>query len=94
MKLRLLCLLPAVLIVASASASAAGALTPQECNAYPFVPLTGPVTHQDLMRELSLLESVGYQPSVEDFDYPHDLMRAIKRLNVKYLAECAHAPAQ
>ena len=93
MNLRLMCLLASPLIFASASALASSPLTPQECNAYPFVQTTGPVTHKDLMRELALLESVGYRPSAgEDIDYPNDIRRAQNDLSAKYLADCR--PAQ
>jgi hypothetical protein len=93
MRLRPMHLWSCALVVASASAFAAGPLTPQECNAYPFVPANGPVTHQDLMRELALLESVGYQPIAEDAVYPLDIRAATQRLHAKYLAECPHPPA-
>ena len=88
MNLRLLCLLASPLVFASASALASSPLTPQECNAYPFVQTTGPVTHKDLMRELALLESVGYRPAADDIDYPHDIRHAEKQLRAKYLADC------
>jgi hypothetical protein len=89
MKRRHMCLLAGTLLVASTSALASGPLTPQECNAYPFVQTNGPVTHRDLMRELSLLESVGYHPAAgDDADYPSDIRSAEKRLNAKYLADC------
>jgi hypothetical protein len=89
MKLRHMCLLAGTLLFASTSALASGPLTPQECNAYPFVQTNRPVTHRDLMRELSLLESVGYRPSPsDDYDYPNDIRTAEQRLNAKYLADC------
>lgn len=80
--------IPVVLLMLSASASAASRLTPQECNSYPFVPVKGEITHQDLMRELAELESVGYQPGADDTEYPNDIMQAEKRLQAKYQAEC------
>ena len=89
MKFRLVCLLGGTLLAASTSALASGPLTPQECNAYPFVQTHGTVTHDDLMRELALLESVGYRPAAgQDYDYPNDIRSAEKQLNAKYLADC------
>lgn len=93
MNLRLMCLLASPLLFASASALASSPLTPQECNAYPFVQTTGPVTHKDLMRELALLESVGYRPATaDDLNYPNDIRSAEEQLSAKYLADCR--PAQ
>jgi hypothetical protein len=88
MRLRLTCVWPSALLLASASAFAAGPLTSQECHSYPFVPTNGPITHQDLIRELALLESVGYQPVGDDVYYPFDIRSAMQRLHAKYLAEC------
>ncbi|MGV2289814.1 DUF4148 domain-containing protein [Trinickia sp. YCB016] len=93
MNLRLMCLLASSLLFASASALASSPLTPQQCNAYPFVQTTEPVTHKDLIRELSLLESVGYRPATgDDLDYPNDIRSAEELLSAKYLADCR--PAQ
>ncbi|CAG9213682.1 conserved exported hypothetical protein [Paraburkholderia caribensis] len=80
------------LLAVTASAFAAGKLTPQQCNDYPFTPLKGPVTHAQLMNELSELESVGYDPSGGgDADYPAPLEEAEHRLHLKYEADCAGA---
>jgi len=79
------------LLVTSVSAMAAGKLTSMQCHSYPFVKTKGEVTHRDLMRELSELESVGYQPGVSDSEYPRDVTRAEKLLQAKYAADCAGA---
>jgi len=79
----------AAFLALSASAFAAGKLTPQQCNDYPFKPLRGPVTHAQLMNELSELESVGYDVSEGGaLDYPAPLEEAEQRLHVKYEADC------
>lgn len=79
----------AVLLAASAGAFAAPTLTPQECNAYPFVKTTAPLTHDQIMQELSELEAVGYQPSTgDDPDYPADLDKAQQRLWKEYARDC------
>jgi hypothetical protein len=65
-------------------------LTPQECNSYPFKPVTGHVTNAQLTRELSELESVGYQPGPAEDVYP-DLQQAEHLLHAKYVADCARA---
>jgi hypothetical protein len=76
-------------LLASGVASAAGNLTPAECNDYPFKPLSKPVTHAQLMQELSELESVGYEPLVPDESYyPSDIQLAEARLRLKYRADC------
>jgi hypothetical protein len=81
------------MLLASASSFAGQQLTPAQCNDYPFVPTHGPVTHAQLMNELSELESVGYQPGDGDeADYPEPLDRAEQRLHAKYQADC-HVPA-
>ena len=77
------------MLVASCVASAAGELTPAECNDYPFKPLSKPVTHAQLMQELSELESVGYDPTAHDEPYyPSDIQVAEGRLSLKYRADC------
>src|SRR5260370_32846079 len=85
----------AVFLIGSASAVAAQKLTPQECNDYPFNPVTGQVTHTQLDRELSELESVGYRPGADDDYYDEDgipdLQQAEKLLRAKYVADCAPA---
>lgn len=83
--------LMALLLAASASAMAAPHLTPQECNAYPFKPLKGEVTHRQLMRELGELEAVGYNPADDDAVYPADLEAAEKKLQAEYRTDCAPA---
>ncbi|QCP53306.1 DUF4148 domain-containing protein [Trinickia violacea] len=76
-------------LLASGAASAASKLTPAECNDYPFKPLSKPVTHAQLMRELRELESVGYDPSAyDDSYYPSDVLLAQARLRLKYRADC------
>jgi len=73
----------------SASAFAAGKLTPQQCNDYPFKPLHGPVTHPQLMNELSELKSVGYDASKGSaLDYPASLEEAEQRMHAKYETDC------
>ncbi|MGV2289796.1 DUF4148 domain-containing protein [Trinickia sp. YCB016] len=82
----------ALLALSLASASAMAApLTPHECNSYPFKPLSGEVTHAQLIQELGELESVGYDPTAEDPDYPTNLNRAQRALQAKYQRDCAHA---
>ena len=78
--------LPIGLLMASACAMASGRLTPHQCNAYPFKPAHGEVTHRDLMRELNELESVGYRPSTDN--YSLDLTDARARLMAKYDSDC------
>jgi hypothetical protein len=76
-------------LLASGAAMAGSKLTPNECNDYPFKPLSGPVTHAQLMQELRELESVGYDPSASgDNYYPSDIQAAETRLSVKYRADC------
>jgi len=85
----------AVMLIGSASALAAQKLTARECNDYPFKSVTGQVTQAQLKRELSELESVGYQPGPADDDsYPEtspDLQQAEKLLQAKYVSDCAPA---
>jgi hypothetical protein len=76
-------------LLASGVASAAGKLTPAECNDYPFKPLSKPVSHAELMQELRELESVGYAPGAPDQNYyPSDIQLAEARLRLKYRADC------
>jgi hypothetical protein len=76
-------------LLASGAASAASKLTPAECNDYPFQPLSKPVTHAQVIQELSELESVGYDPSAGDESYyPSDIQLAEARLRLKYRADC------
>jgi Domain of unknown function (DUF4148) len=91
MRLRSKLVVSAVLLIASASAVAAQNLTPQECNDYPFRQPTGEVTHAQLIQELSELESVGYNPTDDDLNYPTNLQQAEQRLQAKYRADCAPA---
>jgi hypothetical protein len=80
------------LLALTTSAFAAGKLTPQQCQDYPFTPLKGSVTHAQLMNELSELESVGYQPANgDDADYPAPLEKAEHKLHLKYEADCVSA---
>lgn len=79
----------ALLSCLAAPAFASAKLTPQQCQDYPFVRTTRPVTHQQLQNELRELESVGYSPSDgDDDDYPQDLQAAEHRLQAKYRADC------
>ncbi|KNE75284.1 hypothetical protein BCRE_2931 [Candidatus Burkholderia crenata] len=73
-------------MLASACAMASNPLTPRECNAYPFKPARGEVTHRVLMRELTELESVGYRPGIDN--YSLDITQARERLIDKYNADC------
>lgn len=80
----------AALLVASASALAAPALTPQQCNDYPFVKTNKPLTHHQIMQELSELEAVGYEPAVgNDPDYPSDMEAAEQRLWKEHAQDCS-----
>ncbi|RFU48271.1 DUF4148 domain-containing protein [Paraburkholderia sp. DHOC27] len=81
--------LPIALMMASACAMASDHLTPHQCNAYPFK-TQGPVTHRDVMRELTELEAVGYRPGVDN--YGPDINDARARLAAKYNEDCK--PAQ
>ena len=88
-------IISAVMLIGSASALATQKLTAQECNDYPFESVTGQVTKAQLERELSELESVGYEsgPAADDL-YPRtrpDLQQAEQRLQAKYRADCAPA---
>lgn len=87
-------LVTTLLLIGSASAMASPGLTQQQCNDYPFTHLKSEVTHRQLMSELGELEAVGYSPSSNDNEYPHDLDRAEKKLQAEYRADCmptAHA---
>ncbi|MEM5313400.1 DUF4148 domain-containing protein [Paraburkholderia sp. JHI869] len=72
----------------SVSALAAPHLTQQECHSYPFVKPAHEVTHADLMRELTELEAVGYEPHAEDDNYPADIEAAQQRLADVYHSDC------
>jgi hypothetical protein len=79
----------AALLIASASASAEPHLTPQECNDYPFVKPTAPVTHRQLAQELIELEAVGYDPAdVGNVEYPRQIDAAEERLWKEYARDC------
>ncbi|WP_407973198.1 DUF4148 domain-containing protein (plasmid) [Burkholderia pyrrocinia] len=70
-------------------ANAAPKLTAAQCTDYPFVRGKGPVTHQQLLNELSELESVGYNPSAGDeSDYPDDIDTAQQKLMQLYRRDC------
>ena len=76
-------------LLVSGAASASTKLTSQECNDYPFTPLSKPVTHAQLMQELGELESVGYQAGGGDGSYyPSEIDEAEARLKLKYRADC------
>jgi hypothetical protein len=74
-------------LMALASTAQAAPLTAHQCNSYPFVRLSGPVTQRQLQRELAELQSVGYR-GMRDNDYPHLLHVAERRLNAKYQRDC------
>ncbi|MDR5755391.1 DUF4148 domain-containing protein [Caballeronia sp. LZ035] len=77
------------LALASFSAIAATPhLTQAECHDYPFAKLTKEVTHRQLMQEMSELEAVGYEPSGDDADYPHDLHVAERKLHQEFKRDC------
>ncbi|MBN3754749.1 DUF4148 domain-containing protein [Paraburkholderia sp. Tr-20389] len=80
----------ALTLLASAAvpAFASSHLTPQQCGDYPFAKLNHPVTHTQLMNELSELESVGYKPGNSDPEYPNDLDSAEARLHTKFQRDC------
>jgi Domain of unknown function (DUF4148) len=78
----------ALLVTASTSVMAAPHLTAQECNDYPFKPLKSEVTHAQLEQELAELEVVGYDPSENDVEYPHDLEVAERKLHAEYRRDC------
>lgn len=91
MKTPLKLVLPLGLMMASACAMASGRLTPHECNSYPFAATSGQVTHRDLMRELTELESVGYRPAIDN--YSLDITDARARLMAKYNEDCKPSQA-
>ncbi|TCF97773.1 hypothetical protein BZM26_29385 [Paraburkholderia strydomiana] len=76
------------LMVISVSASAAEKFSAEECHSYPFVAAKAGITHGDIIRELSELESVGYQPARNDPEYPNQLEQAEERLHAKFVADC------
>jgi hypothetical protein len=78
--------IPVALMTASVCAVAAGRLTPEQCNSYPFVATHGQITKADLSRELSELESVGYWPGTGNYSPSIPVLRA--RLNEKYARDC------
>ncbi|MGF6606249.1 hypothetical protein OKW45_001149 [Paraburkholderia sp. WSM4175] len=63
-------------------------MSAKECHPYPFVATEGGIAHGDLIRELSELESVGYEPARNDLQYPGELTRAGRRLHAKFIADC------
>jgi hypothetical protein len=79
----------------SSPAFASAKLTPQQCNDYPFVRMTQPVTHKQLQNELVELESVGYSPDDDgdSDDYPAQLQAAEQRLQEKYQRDCTQSIA-
>lgn len=76
------------LALMSGVASASGSLSPKECDSYPFVRTSKPVTQRQIQRELAELESVGYCPSPSNSDYPYDVESAEHRLRVEYRRDC------
>lgn len=77
---------PLVLMAASSLACAAGHLTPQQCNSYPFKPAHGALSSDDVARELDELTSVGYRPGTDN--YSPDIADARARLNAEYAKDC------
>ncbi|ACR30361.1 DUF4148 domain-containing protein [Burkholderia glumae] len=76
-------------LMAAGLAANAAPLTPQQCGDYPFVKSSAPVTHRQIVNELSELESVGYQPSAgDDSSYPDDYDTAEQKLMRKYRRDC------
>lgn len=76
------------LALMSGVASASGSLSPKQCDSYPFVRTSKPVTQRQIQRELAELESVGYRPSPSNSDYPYDIESAEHRLRVEYRRDC------
>ncbi|WP_175975716.1 DUF4148 domain-containing protein [Burkholderia sp. BCC1047] len=80
----------AAMLASSVSAHAETKLTSAQCHDYPFVHTNGPVSHRQLVNELNVLESVGYDPSSGDeSSYPDDIDSAQARLMQKYRRDCA-----
>ncbi|WP_084162817.1 DUF4148 domain-containing protein [Paraburkholderia bannensis] len=77
-----------VLAALSLPAFSAQTLTPKQCSGYPFVRTSKPVTHRQLMNELGELEAMGYQPGMDDSDYPNDLQVAQQKLHAEYVRDC------
>ncbi|MEW6230102.1 DUF4148 domain-containing protein [Paraburkholderia ferrariae] len=77
-----------LLCAVSVSAFASPHLTPEQCHAYPFVPLHHTVTHAELMQELGELTAVGYQPYADDDEYPTDIQTAEQKLHAEYQRDC------
>ncbi|QBR01848.1 hypothetical protein [Paraburkholderia pallida] len=80
-------LIPLVLMTASSLACAAGHLTPQQCNSYPFKSAHGALSSDDVARELNELASVGYRPGIDN--YSPDIADARAKLNAEYAKDCA-----
>jgi hypothetical protein len=74
------------LMTASSLACAAGHLTPQQCNSYPFKPTHGALSSDDVARELNELVSVGYRPGTDN--YSPDIADARAKLNAEYVKDC------
>lgn len=91
MKLRRCVIGSTFLLALSSTAFAAQGLTSQQCHDYPFVKLTGEVTHAQLMQELSELEAVGYRPVPDDPYYPRRIERAERKLRAEYRQDCTPA---
>lgn len=76
-------------LMAVGVAAHAAPLTAGQCHDYPFVKTSAPVTHKQIVNELSELESVGYQPSAgDDNNYPDDIDTAQQKLMQKYQRDC------
>jgi len=78
-----------IFLMCCVSAHAATKLTPEECHDYPFVRPAGELTHAQVMRELTELEAVGYDPSRNDLYYPTELQAAEQKVHEEYLRDCA-----
>ena len=78
---------PLALMALNSLACAAGHLTPQQCNSYPFKPAHGALSSDDVARELNELASVGYRPGIDN--YSPDIADARAKLNAEYAKDCA-----
>jgi hypothetical protein len=79
----------AAFVAISASAIAAPTLTAAECNAYPFVQASQPLTRAQVGSELKDLAKVGYN-SGEAYASPHiEIRDAQAKLQVLYKEDCA-----
>lgn len=77
-----------LLLVGSATVFAAGHLSPQQCNSYPFKRPSGEVTHAQLEQELAELQAAGYTGRDDNAYYPNDLQQAQATLQAEYQRDC------